>query len=100
MTSKFNLSEKIEETNYYDGEPSNVPNVDWLKIKDVREFIKLVKEKGYSHDKSFILIDTEDFDKLAGEKLNSQQKEMSETLNPSEQVAQVPADTSNSGEGK
>ena len=60
MKEEFNLSEKIE----FEGDGG----VDWLKIKDVKEFIRLLKEKlrnFYGKNCSWL----NEIDKLAGEEL-------------------------------
>jgi len=54
---EFNLSEKIEQTHFND-------NIDMLKAEDVKEFIKLLKQRIGG------LIDVnEEIDKLAGDDL-------------------------------
>jgi hypothetical protein len=61
--SDFNLSEKIVNT---DGEGYVV---DWIRTKDVKEFIFQIKQviSNKAKDKFFEI--TEEIDKLAGEKL-------------------------------
>lgn len=64
MESEWNLSDKI-----LSAFSSQFGNSSCIGTEDVREFIKKVKEKGLNKTGKWILIDTEDFDKLAGDKL-------------------------------
>jgi len=73
-TKEFNLSEKIKE----DFNVDNQTMCEWLEIEDVKEFIRLLKEKikHMSVDDSMDYYDNcnyadfeEEINKLAGEKL-------------------------------
>ncbi len=65
MEKEFNLSEKIVEVSHYDN-----PWREHLFVKDVKEFIKLLKEK-FNDDGEYYYYKEieEEIDKLAGDDL-------------------------------
>ena len=63
MTEKeFNLSEKIQKA-----------NPDWMTVKNVKEFIRLVKKSNVDNWQKGLEEMEKEIDKLAGEKLCAEQ---------------------------
>ena len=73
MTKEFNLSDKIRYVEDYNLSDEKVVHqaveVGVVEIKDVKEFIRLLKEKIKSNSGCEYMLNWEDIDKIAGEKL-------------------------------